>query len=71
MNDFDRKVGNLDEKQWDLYVQLKEYIDEEFTHAEMKKLIKYKGQIAVQPLVKEATENLIMEYEEQMEMEEE
>ena len=36
MSKFDEKVGNLDEYQWELYEQLKEYIDENFTHAEMK-----------------------------------
>lgn len=60
MSKFDEKVGNLDEYQWELYEQLKEYIGENFTHAEMKKLIKYKGKYTVVDSVKDAARYLIM-----------
>jgi len=70
MSKFDEKVGNLDEYQWELYEQLKEYIDENFTHAEMKKLIKYKGKYTVVDSVKDAAHYLIVIYEDNLAYEE-
>ena len=59
MSGFDFKVGKLDDVQWGLYVQLKEYIQDNFSLDEMLELVDYKGKYSVHPSCIEAANYLI------------